>query len=179
MREISYEWIRSGRRSIAVQIKEDGRIIVRSPYSMSRKQVERFLSEKENWILSHLKKVEETKNNRVIITDEMRRKGRLLAKKKITERVAYYADIMGVTYNRIAIREQKSRWGSCSLQGNLNFNWKLVLLPDEILDYVVVHELAHRKEMNHSGNFWHIVEKVLPKYREHRKYLKEQGKYFM
>ena len=76
-------------------------------------------------------------------------------------------------YGRITIREQKTRWGSCSSKGNLNFNWKLVLLAPELLDYVVVHELAHRREMNHSKNFWKIVEAELPDYRERRARLKE------
>ena len=80
---------------------------------------------------------------------------------------------MGVDYGRITIREQKTRWGSCSSKGNLNFNWKLVLLAPELLDYVVVHELAHRREMNHSKNFWKIVEAELPDYREQRRRLKE------
>lgn len=72
--------------------------------------------------------------------------------------------------------EQKTRWGSCSSKGNLNFNWKLVRMPEEVLDYVVVHELAHRKEMNHSKAFWAIVESVLSDYRERRKWLKENGR---
>ena len=80
---------------------------------------------------------------------------------------------MGVDYGRITIREQKTRWGSCSSKGNLNFNWKLVLLAPELLDYVVVHELAHRREMNHSKNFWKIVEAELSDYRERRRRLKE------
>ena len=80
---------------------------------------------------------------------------------------------MGVTYGKVTLREQKTRWGSCSSNGNLNFNWKLALMPDEILYYVIVHELAHRIEMNHSERFWKIVEEVLPDYRERRKWLKE------
>lgn len=82
---------------------------------------------------------------------------------------------MGVSYGRVSIRDQRTRWGSCSGKGNLNFNWKLSLVPDEILDYVVVHELAHRIEMNHSANFWREVEKILPDYRERRMWLKENG----
>lgn len=91
----------------------------------------------------------------------------------IPERVEYFAEMMNVTYGRITIREQKTRWGSCSSKGNLNFNWKLVLMPEEVLDYVVVHELAHRKEMNHSERFWNHVEKVLPDYQARRKLLRE------
>ena len=86
-----------------------------------------------------------------------------------------YADIIGVDYGRITIRMQKSRWGSCSSKGNLNFNCLLMNAPDEITDYVIVHELCHRKEMNHSPKFWAHVEAVLPDYKERRKWLKDHG----
>ena len=92
----------------------------------------------------------------------------------IPARVAYYAPIVGVSYNRIAIRDTKTRWGSCSKDGNLNFNFRLVKMPVEILDYVVVHELCHRIHMNHSKEFWAEVERVIPDYKERRKYLKAQ-----
>ena len=98
-----------------------------------------------------------------------------LAKQVIPEKVAYYARIMGVTYGRISIRKQKTRWGSCSREGNLNFNCLLMMTPPEVLDYVVVHELSHRLEMNHSARFWAQVEKVMPDYRVPRKWLKEHG----
>ena len=82
---------------------------------------------------------------------------------------------MQVTYGRITIRDQKSRWGSCSGKGNLNFNWRLILAPEEVLDYVVVHELAHRLEMNHSVRFWGHVERVLPDYKDRRLWLRKNG----
>ena len=105
--------------------------------------------------------------------DPRRKQNRVLARQRITRRVEYFAPLVGVTYNRIFIKEQKTRWGSCSSLGNLNFNWKLILLNEELLDYVVVHELAHRKQMNHSPTFWAEVERVLPDYRERRRRLKE------
>ncbi|MBO5095030.1 MAG: M48 family metallopeptidase [Lachnospiraceae bacterium] len=100
---------------------------------------------------------------------------RKAAREYITARVAYYEPIIGVTHTRLSIRDQKTRWGSCSSRGGLNFNWRLMLAPPRVLDYVVVHELCHRKEMNHSKAFWHAVETVLPDYRELRKWLRENG----
>ncbi|WP_455714981.1 M48 family metallopeptidase [Anaerosporobacter sp.] len=97
------------------------------------------------------------------------------ARNIIAMRVNQYAKAMGVTYGRISIRSQKSRWGSCSSSGNLNFNWHLVMMPNKILDYVVIHELAHRIEMNHSKEFWDNVSKVCPEYKERKLWLKDNG----
>ena len=90
-------------------------------------------------------------------------------------RAFYYAQRLGVSYERITIKGQKSCWGSCSNKSNLNFDWKLLLMPEEVLDYGVVHELAHLIEMNHSSRFWEIVSKEMPNYKEIRKWLKENG----
>lgn len=174
-----YEWIRSARRTVLIQIKENGSVIVRTPYKTSRKQVEDFLKEKREWISRQQERVKEEAKRRVTITDEMRKTGKKEAKRQIRERIAYYAELMGVSYGRVAVREQKTRWGSCSAAGNLNFNWKLILMPPEILDYVVVHELAHRKEPNHSKAFWSVVEQILPDYKERRRWLKTEGALFI
>lgn len=174
-RAVKYEWVRSDRRTIAIQVKSDGHVVVRSPYSMSEYQVEHFLAEKEGWIRAQQERLRKEHECQVMVTEEMRTNGVRMALKLIPERVSYYAEIMGVTYGRITIREQKTRWGSCSGKGNLNFNWKLVLMPEGVLDYVVVHELAHRTEMNHSKAFWRIVEQILPDYRERRELLKQAG----
>ena len=89
----------------------------------------------------------------------------------IEEKVSHYASVMGVSYGRITMRNQKTRWGSCSSEGNLNFNCRLLFVPDRIVDYVVIHELAHRRFMNHSKAFWKEVEKYMPDYKEQKKLL--------
>lgn len=98
-----------------------------------------------------------------------------IARDIITQKTAYYAALMHVTYGRISIREQKTRWGSCSGKGNLNFNWRLILAPENVLNYVVVHELAHRKEMNHSPAFYAVVQSILPDYKTAKEWLRNNG----
>lgn len=102
--------------------------------------------------------------------------GRRYAKAYLEARVRKYADRLGITVGRITIRETKTRWGSCSSDGNLNFHWKLILLPEAICDYVIVHELCHRYEMNHGKAFWERVGSIIPDYRERRKKLKADEK---
>ena len=102
-----------------------------------------------------------------------------LALKVISVKVKQYAGLMNVQYGRITIRNQKTRWGSCSSKGNLNFNCLLMLAPDEVVDYVVIHELCHLIEMNHSKAFWKQVEQMMPDYKKHRKWLKDHGNEIM
>lgn len=93
----------------------------------------------------------------------------------LTNRVAQLAKEMRTTYGTLTLRQQKTRWGSCSSAGNLNFNWKLIHFEPPIIDYVIIHELAHRTHMNHSARFWQLVERYDPEYRLHRGFLKRQG----
>lgn len=90
-------------------------------------------------------------------------------------RAEYWAPYLGVTFSRISVKDQRSLWGSCTRQGNLNFSWRLTLAPDAVLDYVVVHELAHRAQMNHSRRFWEVVERLCPDHRSHRRWLRRHG----
>ena len=169
--------IYSSRKSIAIELKTDG-IIVRAPKGMSRRRINAFLLEKRGWIEKHLAKMQERKAlieaQQPFTMDEIK----ALADRAlivIPEKVKRYAAMVGVDYGRITIRNQRTRWGSCSSKGNLNFNCLLMLFPDEVIDYVVVHELCHRKHMNHSAEFYAEVERVFPEYRRCRKWLKENG----
>lgn len=186
--DIKYTLIRSSRKTISLQLRETGKdvegsghregveVIVRAPRRMALRDIDDFVQRHRSWIEKRTIQLAEARQNRREFSDQEREEGLRAAKEKIPHRVAYFAQRMGVTYGRITIREQKTRWGSCSSKGNLNFNWKLVLMPEEVLDYVVVHELAHRREMNHSERFWAIVEEVLPDCRERRRRLKEWGR---
>lgn len=169
---------RSNRKTMTIEVTKEAKVLVRAPYRMPLSEIQRFVNEKLDWIEKHIQKMREKQrevSEMERLTTEQIRELAELAIKVIPQRVAYYAKIIGVTYGRITIRNQKTRWGSCSGKGNLNFNCLLMLTPPEVLDYVVVHELCHRKEMNHSKQFWNEVEKVLLDYRERRKWLKENG----
>ncbi len=179
---MEYEIIRSNRRSMSIEIKQDGRIIVRVPNRVSNRDIKRFIEDKWDWIENTLSKIEEINQNREEVepfdeTELLRIKKQ--AKREIPVLVDMYAKQLGVTYGRISIRAQKTRWGSCTFEGNLNFNCLLILLPERVMRYVVVHELCHRKEMNHSKRFWNEVAKILPDYKELRKILKEEGGQFL
>lgn len=173
--------IRSDRRSIALEIQPNLQILVRAPYGASKREIQQFVSEKSDWLAKHLaiarKRREELESRprEPALTMEEVRSLAEEAMKVIPEKVRYFAPIVGVDYGRITIRNQRTRWGSCSGRGNLNFNCLLMKTPPEVVDYVVVHELCHRKEMNHSRRFWAEVERVLPEYGKAKRWLKENG----
>ena len=175
--EPEYELIKSSRKTLAAEIKQ-GRLIIRAPHQAADEDIRRFIQKNSQWIETHLAKSrsrEAAAESIPKLTPEELHNLAQQALEVIPARAAYYAPLIGVTYGRITIRNQTSRWGSCSSKGNLNYNWKLILMPQEILDYVVVHELAHRKEMNHSARFYAVVAAEMPDYAAKQKWLREHG----
>ena len=171
---IPYTIVRSSRKTISILIKPNGDVEVRCPKRCSRREVEQFLVSKEDWIWKHLEAF--AQRPKLPTFSETERKA--LAEQAVEilpEKVRHYSQGIGVSYGRITIRSQRTRWGSCSAGGNLSFNCLLMLCPEPVQDYVVIHELCHRKEMNHSPAFWSEVEKHCPDYRIHRKWLKDNG----
>ena len=176
MSEFDYKIIRTNRCTVAIQIEPDKTIIVRAPKHMSDEEIQGLVQSKEKWILKHLHELENhsqaayqplSENDIKALADQ--------AVRMIPERVRYYAPLIGVTYGKITIRNQRTIWGSCSAKGNLNFNCLLMLAPPEVLDSVVVHELCHRKEMNHSKKFYAEVRRVFPEYDKWDDWLKMHG----
>ena len=180
--QISYQIIRSSRKTMSLEIKADGSVVIRAPLRLSETKIQKFVEEKQEWILKNLEKIQKRdaqKENVQKLSALERQHLQNKACVVIPRRVAYYAEKLGVSYGKITLRQQKTRWGSCSAKGNLNFNCLLMKAPPEVLDYVVVHELCHRLEMNHSPRFWAQVERVLPDYKVSRKWLREHGNELM
>lgn len=176
--------VRSARKTIGIRINPDLTVTVKAPYFVSNREIERVISEKEQWIIKTTEKIVIAQKNAECqdikyFTNEEIKELADKALRLIPERVTYFAKIIDVNYGRITIRNQKTRWGSCSSKGNLNFNCLLMLAPSEVIDYVVVHELCHRKQMNHSKAFWAEVEKILPDYKSSVNWLKNEGTILM
>lgn len=162
---------------MSAQIKA-GRLILRVPRRTTQKQIESFLHTHSRWIEIHLAKSQTQMAQAAILPKLIPEDIQALqaqAKQVIPRRLAYFAPLIGVSYGRISIRCMKSRWGSCSSRGDLSFNCLLMLAPPEVVDSVVVHELCHRKEMNHSQRFYAEVLRVLPDYYQCHQWLREQG----
>ena len=169
-----YRIIRSKRKTMALQVYPDGTVVVRAPLRMSKEKIQRFVCDNEKWIMRKLQKVRSAAAVQPLSAgqiDALRKR----AKEVLPKRAAYYAPLVGVDYGRITIRCQKTRWGSCSSAGNLNFNCLLMLAPPQAQDAVVVHELCHRLYMNHSPAFYAKVLSVYPEYRKWNGWLKQNG----
>lgn len=178
---MNYKIIRSNRKTMELRATAEG-LVVRAPMRMSDDEIDKFIQKHKSWVDKHMKHALERKQAiaelKPLSMEEIRELADK-ASKVIPERVKYYAPKVGVTYGRITIRNQRTKWGSCSAKGNLNFNCLLMLTPPEVLDSIVVHELCHRKEMNHSEKFYAEVLRVFPDYWIWNKWLKENGDLLM
>ncbi|MBQ0098167.1 MAG: M48 family metallopeptidase [Oscillospiraceae bacterium] len=166
---------------MSLEVKES-EVIVRAPLKMSKKQIESFVSKNEEWTKKKLAVSEKQSNTAQKLGHLSEDEINALfdrACEYIPKRVEMYAEIIGVDYGKITIKNQRTRWGSCTKDGNLNFNCLLMLTPPEVIDSVVVHELCHRKQMNHSKAFYNEVYKAYPDYDIWHKWLKDNGSIIM
>jgi len=158
-------------RRITISIHGDGGIVVTAPRRVSKVTIDAFVVEKKAWIESTQQKQRE-KRKQIVPHTTVRQPSyeacKFRAKKLLISRVEEVNKYYHFDYARISVKDLKSRWGSCSTKRNLNFHYKLLFLPLELVDYVVVHELCHLKEMNHSEKFWKLVGMVVPDYKKKR-----------
>ena len=168
---MDYEIIYSDRRTLSLCIKE-GRLIVRAPRGAQKRDIERLVLEYRGWIEKHLPaSIRKNELYSSLGEDEIKMLKKR-AREVLTSKTAYYASLMNISYGRITITSAKTRFGSCTAEGNIAYSYRLMLYPEEAIDYVVVHELAHRKEMNHSKEFYKIVASVLPDFKSRKALLK-------
>lgn len=178
---MEYDVIYSARKTISAEIK-NGRVLVRAPRHMTDAQIRAFLARHARWLTAHMAKAEaqmRTADAHPPLTPEELDALKARARAYIPARAAYYAPLIGVSYGKISIRCQRTRWGSCSSRGDLSFNCLLMLAPDEVIDSVIVHELCHIRVADHSPRFYEEVMRVFPQYRACSKWLKENGQGLM
>ena len=173
-RRLRYFLNRSRRaRRLSITVSCDGKVAVTLPYFLSQNSADSFVLKKASWIFDKLdffkpfKSKPKTENKR---RDYLKYKAQALELAK--ERIEYFNQFYRFKFNKISIKKQKTRWGSCSKKDNLNFNYKIALIPQKSADYIIIHELCHLKEFNHSRNFWNLVAKIIPDYRKIRKEIK-------
>lgn len=168
---MEYEIIYSKRRTVSLCVR-DSRLIVRAPIGTPDARIRELVKSHSQWIERALIKQEKPRIKDTPLTEEQIKALKKSAKKILSTKTEYFSKIMGLKYGRITITSAKTRFGSCSSEGNIAYSYLLMLYPEEAIDYVVVHELAHLAELNHSHKFYAIVERILPDYKERRKLLK-------
>jgi predicted metal-dependent hydrolase len=159
-------------KHIRITVRPNGTVLVTKPSFVSMRYAEEFVQSKRAWIQAQLKRSKKSINPELSVYtrahfDTHRKRAQMLLEGKVEQ----WNRIYRFNFNQIKVKPMLTRWGSCSSKLNLNFNYKLVFLPERMIDYVVVHELCHLKEFNHSVNFWSLVEKTIPSYKEIKKEL--------
>ena len=179
-KKISYKLKRSKRaKRMRLAVYCDGAVVVTSPFGIEQSTIEKFISDKKQWVLEKMrffKSVDSKAIRTFSRKDYLENKDKALA--LVNERVRFYNNKYGFSFNKIFIKNQKTRWGSCSCKQNLNLNYKIVFLPQKHQDYIIVHEMCHLKEFNHSRKFWALVEKALPNYLDIKKELRNHELFY-
>lgn len=165
-----YEILRSARRTISLEVRPDGRVLIRAPRAMPKKEIDAFAAKHAGWLEGAKKRVEE-RSAFHDMTDRRRDELTAAARDYLPKRTAHWAEIMGVSPAGVRITDAKTRFGSCSPKNRICYSFRLMAYPPEAVDYVIVHELAHILQKNHSPRFYAEVQKILPDWRERKKLL--------
>ncbi len=174
---MEYEIIRTKRKTLALEITSQGKVLVRSPIRCSEKIIEAFVLRHDDWIKRNLAKCEERRKNAAVfeISEADRDKYIRLAKEYLPERTAYWSAVTGLTPSYVKITSARKRYGSCNGKNGICYSFRVMAYPEKTIDYVIVHELAHIKHKDHGTDFYKLIEKYIPDYREDEKILKHKG----
>ncbi|MDD4902188.1 MAG: M48 family metallopeptidase [Patescibacteria group bacterium] len=174
--EISCKIKKSRRaKNICLRVCADATAVLTIPWWVSKEAGLRFLESKKKWLIDKIRIKKEELRIKPQRTKADYLKNKRQAERLVWGRLEHFNSFYNFEYKRVCVRDQKSRWGSCSAKKNLNFSYRIVFLPQELADYLIVHELCHLGEMNHSARFWKLVEKTIPNYKILRKKLLKKG----
>lgn len=171
---MDYKRVESRGKTLSMHIDESMQVVVRAPRWVPKSEVDRFVKTHENWIEKAVARQRRRNEQEALLTPERIAELRAQASAYLPQRTAYFAKLMGVCPKSVKITSAKKRFGSCSGQNGICYSWRLMLYPKEAVDYVVVHELAHIRQKNHSSAFYREIEKILPDYKERAKLLKDK-----
>ena len=171
---MDYKRIECRGKTLSLHIDETLQVVVRAPRWVPKAEVDRFVRSHESWIQKATERQRRRNEQEALLTEKRITELKALAKAELPRRTAYFAKIMGVTPKSVKITSAKKRFGSCSGQNGICYSWRLMLYPSEAIDYVVVHELAHIRQKNHSPAFYREIEKILPDYKARAKLLKDK-----
>ena len=168
------EFVRHPRaKRYLIRVKADGSVRITVPRWGSQRHAERFVEEQRPWIERQRALITKQGNRRLAYTPEAIEELRQQASIELPAHLYHLADYHGLAVSGVSIRNQRSRWGSCSPRGHISLNWRLVLMPDDIRDYVLIHELMQLRRLDHSRHFWRLVEHAYPNYQKARKWLRD------
>lgn len=163
-------------RNVRILISTEGRVTVTGPLRVSQRFMEGVLQSKRRWVVEELQKIQQRgdfrKDEDVQAEYQQYKEA---ARKRVAEKLEYWNQFYGFTYGRVSIRNQRTRWGSCSARGNLSFHYRIALLPEPLADYLIVHELCHLKAFDHSPRFWALVAQTIPDYQKRRQLLRKNA----
>ena len=167
-----YQLIRSARKTLALTVTKELIVVVRAPLKMAKRDIASFVAKHHLWLEKQLAAIKEQNANRSSLTEAQAAELKEKAKSSLPEKVAHFSALMGVRPSGFRITAAKTRWGSCSAKNSLNFTYRIMLLPEDLIDYIVVHELAHIKVKNHGPAFYAIIAQYLPDYKSRQKSLR-------
>lgn len=167
--------IYSSRKTLALQITREGSLVIRAPIHTNKDYIQKFILQKKDWIEKTIQKVlhHKSKQTDFTISVDQKKEYKKLSREVLVDRLVHWSRVMNLQYTSFRLSSAKTRWGSCSGKNSINLNWRLVMTPAEVIDYVVIHELAHIKQKNHSVKFWEIVQTYDPLWKQRRKWLRE------